>query len=386
MLNKDLERIEKDNTFSLVNKKLKAFKLANPDKKIVSLGIGDVSKPICKPVIDAMHKAVDDLGDIKTFSGYGNYYGLEKLRETILKNDYKDLDFSLDEVYVSDGTKTDSTSILELFDKDVKVLLGNPLYPIYKNGCLSLNKNIEEISLNEEYKLAVPDKHYDIIYLCSPNNPIGNAYTYNELKKWIKYALANKSIILFDNVYEPFISSKDVPHSIYEIKGAKKCAIEFRSFSKKASFTGLRCSYFIIPKQIAKNVNYYWKERTLNRFNGASYVAQIGAIATYSKEAKRIQKQNIKEYKANAKYLKKSFTKLGFEVIGGEDAPFMWIKIKEKSWDYFDFCLKNLNVVVIPGVIFGSNGEHHIRISALGKIEDSKIAIERFKEYYEKQA
>lgn len=386
MLNKNLERIEKDSTFSLVNKKLKAFKLANPNIKIVSLGIGDVSKPICKPVVDAMHKAVDDLGDIKTFSGYGNYYGLEELRETILKNDYKGFDFSLDEVYVSDGAKTDSTSILELFDKDVKVLLGNPLYPIYKNGCLALSKSIEEVPLNEEYKLAVPSKHYDIIYLCSPNNPIGNAYTYGELKKWIKYALTNKSIILFDNVYEPFISSKDVPHSIYEINGAKKCAIEFRSFSKKASFTGLRCSYFIIPKQIAKNVNYYWKERTLNRFNGASYVAQIGAIATYSKEAKRIQKQNIKEYKANAKYLKKSFTKLGFEVIGGDDAPFMWVKIKEKSWDYFDFCLKKLNVVVIPGVIFGSNGEHHIRISALGKIEDSKIAIERFKEYYEKQA
>ena len=287
MLNKNLDRIEKDNTFSLVNKRLNAYKKANPNAKIISLGIGDVSKPISKPVIKAMHKAVDDLADMKTFKGYGSYYGLDELRQTIIKNDYKDFGFTIDEVYVSDGCKSDSTNILELFDKDVKVLLGNPLYPIYKNGCLSLSKTIEEVKLNENYKLDVPNKHYDVIYICSPNNPIGNAYTYDELKKFVKYAIKEKAIILFDNVYEPFISSKDVPHSIYEINGAKKCAIEFRSFSKKASFTGLRCSYFVIPKQIDKNVNYYWKERTLNRFNGASYVAQIGAIETYSKEAKK---------------------------------------------------------------------------------------------------
>ena len=384
MLNKNLDRIEKDNTFSLVNKRLNAYKKANPNAKIISLGIGDVSKPISKPVIKAMHKAVDDLADMKTFKGYGSYYGLDELRQTIIKNDYKDFGFTIDEVYVSDGCKSDSTNILELFDKDVKVLLGNPLYPIYKNGCLSLSKTIEEVKLNENYKLDVPNKHYDVVYICSPNNPIGNAYTYDELKKFVKYAIKEKAIILFDNVYEPFISSNDVPHSIYEIKGAKKCAIEFRSFSKKASFTGLRCSYFVIPKQIDKNVNYYWKERTLNRFNGASYVAQIGAIETYSKEAKKIQKQNIKEYMANAKYLRDSFRELGFEVIGGIDAPFMWINVKQDSWKFFDFCLKKLNVIVIPGIIFGSEGKEYIRVSALGNIENSKIAIRRFKEYYEK--
>ena len=384
MLNKDLDRIEKDNTFSLINKKVNIYKKANPNANIISLGIGDVSKPISKPVIKAMHKAVDDLADMKTFKGYGSYYGLEELRQTILKNDYKDFDFTVDEVYVSDGCKSDSTNILELFDKDAKVLLGNPLYPVYKNGCLSLSKQIEEVELNENYKLDVPNKHYDVIYICSPNNPIGNAYTYDELKKFVKYATKEKAIILFDNVYEPFISSKDVPHSIYEIKGAKKCAIEFRSFSKKASFTGLRCSYFVIPKQIDKNVNYYWKERTLNRFNGASYVAQIGAIETYSKEAKKIQKQNIKEYMANAKYLRDSFKELGFEVIGGIDAPFMWINVKQNSWKFFDFCLKKLNIIIIPGIIFGSEGKEYIRVSALGNIENSKIAIRRFKEYYEK--
>lgn len=384
MLNKNLDKIEKDNTFSLINKKLNAYKKANPNAKIISLGIGDVSKPISKPVIKAMHKAVDDLADMKTFKGYGSYYGLDELRQTIIKNDYKDFGFTVDEVYVSDGCKSDSTNILELFDKDVKVLLGNPLYPIYKNGCLSLSKTIEEVKLNDNYKLDVPNKHYDVIYICSPNNPIGNAYTYDELKKFVKYAIKEKAIILFDNVYEPFISSNDVPHSIYEIKGAKKCAIEFRSFSKKASFTGLRCSYFVIPKQIDKNVNYYWKERTLNRFNGASYVAQIGAIETYSKEAKKIQKQNIKEYMANAKYLRDSFRELGFEVIGGIDAPFMWINVKQDSWKFFDFCLKKLNVVVIPGIIFGSEGKEYIRVSALGNIENSKIAIRKFKEYYEK--
>ena len=384
MLNKNLDKIEKDNTFSLINKKLNAYKKANPNAKIISLGIGDVSKPISKPVIKAMHKAVDDLADMKTFKGYGSYYGLDELRQTIIKNDYKDFGFTIDEVYVSDGCKSDSTNILELFDKDVKVLLGNPLYPIYKNGCLSLSKTIEEVKLNENYKLDVPNKHYDVIYICSPNNPIGNAYTYDELKKFVKYAIKEKAIILFDNVYEPFISSNDVPHSIYEIKGAKKCAIEFRSFSKKASFTGLRCSYFVIPKQIDKNVNYYWKERTLNRFNGASYVAQIGAIETYSKEAIKIQKQNIKEYMANAKYLRDSFKELGFDVIGGIDAPFMWINDKQDSWKFFDFCLKKLNIIIIPGIIFGSEGKEYIRVSALGNIENSKIAIRRFKEYYEK--
>ena len=384
MLNQNLKLIEKDNTFSLVNKKINKYKKDNPKAKIISLGIGDVSKPICKPVIDAMHKAVDDLADIKTFKGYGNYYGLSSLRETIIKNDYKDFDFSIDEVYVSDGTKSDSTNILELFDSSVDVLVGNPLYPIYKNGCLSLSKKIHEIPLNKDYKMDVPDKHYDIVYLCSPNNPIGNAYTYKELNKWIKYANKEKAIIIYDNVYEPFITSKDVPHSIYEIKGSKSCAIELRSFSKKASFTGLRCSYFIIPKQIGKDINYYWKERTLNRFNGASYIAQVGAEASYKKSAQKIQKQNIKEYMENASFLKKSFEELGFDVTGGIDAPFMWVDVKQNSWKYFDFCLKKLNVVVIPGVIFGTNGENHIRVSALGKLEDSKIAIRRFKEYYEK--
>lgn len=384
MMNKNLDRIEKDNTFSLVNKKVREHKKNNQKAKIISLGIGDVSKPISEPVIKAMHKAVDDLADIKSFHGYGSYYGLSELRETIVKNDYNGFGFTSEEIYVSDGTKSDSTNILELFDKDVKVLLANPLYPIYKNGCLAMSKNIEEVSLNDEFKLAVPNKHYDIIYICSPNNPIGNAYTYDELNSWVKYAIKNKAIILFDNVYEPFITSKDVPHSIYEIKNAKKCAIEFRSFSKKASFTGLRCSYFVLPKEIFKNVNYYWNERTLNRFNGASYVAQIGAIASYSKKAIKIQKQNIKEYMKNAQYLRESFSSMGFDVIGGIDAPFMWIDVKQDSWKFFDFCLKKLNVIVIPGIIFGSNGKNYIRVSALGNIEDSKIAIRRFKEYYEK--
>lgn len=384
MLNKNIDKIEKDNTFSLLNKKVRQYRKNNPNAKIISLGIGDVSKPICKPIIDAMHKAVDDLSDINTFSGYGHYYGLDELRKAIIKNDYKDFAFSLDEIYVSEGTKTDCTSILELFDNNVSILLSNPTYPVYKNGCLVLSKKIYELPLNKEYKLDVPDEHYDVIFLCSPNNPIGNAYTYPELKKWVNYANKNKSIILFDNVYEPFITSKDVPHSIYEIKGSKKCAIEFRSFSKAASFTGLRCSYYVIPNQIDKNINSLWKERTLNRFNGVSYVSQIGALASFDSRAKKIQKANIKEYMKNAQYLKKSLLKLGFEVVGGDDAPYMWVKVNQKSWDFFDFCLNKLNIIVVPGVLFGSLGENHIRISALGNLSDSKEAISRLREYYEK--
>jgi len=384
-INENLKKIEKDNTFSLVTKKVANYKKANPNKQLISLGIGDVSKPICEPVIQAMHKAVDDLANIETFHGYGSYYGLTSLREKILKNDYKGFGFSIDEIFISDGCKSDSTNILELFDKDVSILLGNPLYPIYKNGALAYSKNIYELALNDEYKLDVPSKHYDVIYLCSPNNPIGNAYTYKELRKWVAYAISQGSVIIFDNVYEPFINSKDVPHSIYEIKGAKKCAIELRSFSKKASFTGLRCSYFVLPKKLLKEGTYYWKERTLNRFNGASYVAQVGAEAVYCKKAQSIIKKNIKEYLKNASYLKKSFESLGFEVQGGKDAPFMWVKVNMKSWDFFDLCLKQIGVIVIPGVIFGKYGENHIRISALGSLDNSKEAIRRFKKYYEEK-
>jgi LL-diaminopimelate aminotransferase len=230
--------------------------------------------------------------------------------------------------------------------------------------------------------MVVPEEHYDIIYICSPSNPVGNAMTYDVLRKWVDYAVREKAYIIYDNVYFSFISSPDVPKSIYEIEGSKRCAIEMRSFSKKASFTGLRCSYFILPKEID---TVLFKERTINRFNGASYVAQIGAIATYLPESRLLIEENIRQYKENIAYLKESFEALGFEVTGGTDSPYIWVKNNEDipSFDFFKKILNEINVIIVPGAIFGSAGEGHFRVSGLGTIENSRRAMERFRKYYE---
>ena len=383
MLNKDLLKIDQVTGFSKASKYVKEYKENNPKKGVLSLGIGDVSKPIVKPIIDAMHQAVDDLSDMKHFSGYGSYYGLDKLKETILKHEYSSFNFTKDEIFVSDGTKSDSTNLLELFDPKSKILLSEVVYPIYRNGAYALSRKVYTTPLDKDFKMVIPKKHYDIVYICSPNNPIGNAYTYDDLKKWVHYCLKEKAVLIFDNVYECFIRSKDIPRSIYEIKGSEKCAIELRSFSKKASFTGLRCSYFVLPKAIDSK---FYKERTINRFNGASYIAQMGAIAYYSKESQKLIQKNLNMYHENIQFLKRSFQDLGFEVYGGEDAPYLWIRIKEKmnSFDYFKKLLNDIQVVVVPGIIFGDKGDSYFRVSGLGTIENSKKAIKRIQTYYEK--
>ena len=387
-LNNYLNKMEKENIFSNVTLKVNNYKSKNPNAKIISLGVGDVSKSIVKPVIDAMHKAVDDLSDEETFMGYGSYYGYDFLKEEIIKNDYKNFNFTNDEIYISNGTKTDSTSILELFDINSKICISNPMYPINKNGALCLNRDVSVLNANEnnDFIPDIPKEKYDIIYICSPSNPTGIAYTYKDLKKWVDYAIKNKSIILYDNVYSSFITSKDVPKSIYEIKNANNVAIEFRSFSKNASFTGVRCSYYVIPNKISNGINVLWKKRTINRFNGADYIAQMGAKASYSNEAKSEIKKNIEYYMKNASILRECFIKLGFKVYGGIDCPFMWIKTRDnmKSWDFFDLFLNKLNIVIIPGIIFGNAGDKYFRVSALASREQIKEAIERISDYYEK--
>ncbi len=379
MLNKDLLQMESENVYAQVTEKVNDFKNKYPKAEIISLGIGDVSKPIVKPIIEAMHKAVDDLACMATFKGYGGYYGYDFLREAILKNEYAEYGFSQDEIYVSDGTKTDSTSILELFDKDSSILLANPTYPIYRDGAAALNRKVHYTTLDENFIMEIPNKRYDIIYICSPNNPVGNAYKKKDLKKWIDYALENKSVIIYDNVYQGFVRSKDVPKSAYELKGAKNCVIEMRSFSKTASFTGLRCSYYVIPNQIYQDINIVWQRRTMNRFNGASYVAQKAAEAVYLSETQKLLKENIDYYLENATILKEGFQKAGYQVFGGVDAPFMWVKSKDykTSWQMFDYFLEKLNIIVIPGIVFGTKGDNYIRISSLGKREDCLICIER---------
>ena len=385
MLNKDIEKIIENSSFLKASKEVAAFRNANKDKEILSLGIGDVSTPIIKPIIEAMHKAVDDLADMNTFKGYGAYYGIDSLREIILENEYKEYDFTKEEIFISDGVKSDAGNILELFDDNIKILISNPEYPIYFNSATLLHKNIEIINLNNEFKTPIPNKHVDVIYLCSPNNPTGVAYNYDDLKAWIDYCLKENAYLIFDNVYHCFIRDNNIPNSIYEIEGSKKCAIELRSFSKKASFTGLRVSYYVIPKEID---NHLWQERTINRFNGASYIAQKGAEAYYLKESQDIIKENIKRYHENIDYLKDSFLKMNYEVIGGDNAPFIWVKIKNKmkSWDFFRYILKEINVVIVPGIIFGNNGDDYFRISGLGTIENSKKAIKRFESLNEKNS
>lgn len=385
-INKYLSNFNDDNSFYNISNIVKEYKMNNPNNKVISLGVGDVSRPIVKPIIDAMHKAVDDLSDMKTFKGYGASYGYDFLKKKILEEEYSNYNFSLDEIYISNGTKTDTSSILELFDINSKILISDPLYPIYKAGASCLNRDITLLEIDDSFVPKVPKEKYDIIYLCSPNNPTGICYTYEELEKWVKYALDNNSVILYDNVYSSFIRSKDAIKSIYEIKDAKKVAIEFKSFSKYASFTGVRCSYYIIPNEIHEGVNDLWKKRTINRFNGADYIAQVGAYASYSDEAKKEIKKNIDYYLDNSKYLRDIFTDMGFTIYGGIDSPFIWVKIKDNmtSMEYFNSMLKKLNIIIVPGIIFGKGGDNYFRVSALAPREIIEGAVERMRNYYEK--
>lgn len=386
MLNRDLLNIDKTNAFSKTLKIKNEYLKKHPDADLISLSIGDVSLPVVKPVVDAMHKALNDLETMDHFPGYGKQKGIAPLRQAILDNEYKQYGFTIDEINVGDGTKTDSTSILELFDKNAKVLVANPSYPIHENGARVLNRKVYYGKVDADFKLLIPNKKYDIIYLCTPSNPVGNALSTKELKAWVTYANKNKSILLVDNVYRCFNREKDVPDSIYAIKGAKKCAIEFRSFSKYASFTGVRCSYFVIPKEIAKGINEIWDERTINRFNGANYIAQMGAIASFSEEAKKLNNDHIQKYLENADYLRKELKEIGFKVIGGVNAPYLWVETPDhlEAWEAFNVFLKKMNILTVPGLVFGSKGKYNLRISALGSLENSKKAIERIKKYYEK--
>lgn len=386
-INENLKKIISDNSFIKVMALTNKYKKDSPNKEVISLSIGDVTIPIPEKVVDVMLDTLNKQKYSDTFKGYGSSSGYDFLKKKILENEYSNLNFTLDEIYISNGTKIDCINILELFTNDAKVLISNISYPIYLNGSLVLNKNIYTFPLKEEDNFIpqVPNNHYDIIFLCNPNNPIGNCYNYETLKKWVDYALKENAIIIYDNVYEDFIGG-DLPHSIYEIENAKKVAIEFRSFSKSLSFSGIRCSYYILPNEIYPNVNELWKERTINRFNGVNYVTQVGAEAFYLDEVQDIIKGNIGYYLENAKLLRTGLLKNGFKIWGGENSPYIWVKIKENitSWQVFELYLTKLDVVVTPGIIFGNAGDKYFRVSALGKREDIIKAIERITRYYEK--
>ena len=403
-INENFLNLQDSYLFSTVAKKVSEFVKNNPDKKVIKLGIGDVTKPIVPAVIEAMHKATDELAKSETFRGYGPEQGYDFLRNAIIENDFKGLGIEADEIFVSDGAKCDCGNIVDIFGKDNKVAITDPVYPVYidtnvmsgrsgnynkENG---MYENVVYMPVTKENNFVpeLPKEHVDMIYLCFPNNPTGTVLKKDELKKFVDYAKENHSIILFDSAYEVFITEDNVPHSIYEIEGAKDVAIEFRSYSKTAGFTGIRCAYVVIPKTVfgytedgtKVSLNKLWNRRTTTKFNGVSYVVQRAAEATYSKEGRKQILENIKYYQENAKIIKTGLQEAGFEVFGGVNSPYIWLKTPNnmKSWKFFDKLLEEANVVGTPGSGFGPSGEGYFRLTAFGTQENSIEAIKRIKE------
>ena len=393
-INENFLKLEDSYLFSTIAKKVAEFQKNNPEKKIIKLGIGDVTKPIVPAVIEAMHKAVEEMGTIEGFRGYGPEQGYDFLRRAIIENEYKDLGIELDEIFVSDGAKCDCGNIVDIFGENNKVAITDPVYPVYVDTNIMSGKkeNIVYLPVLEKNNFVpeLPKEKVDIIYLCFPNNPTGMAISKQDLKKFVDYAIENKSIILYDAAYEAFITEEDIPHSIYEIEGAKEVAIEFKSYSKTAGFTGLRCGYVVIPKSVkgytqsgdTVEINKLWNRRTTTKFNGTAYVIQRAAEAVYSEDGKKQIKANIKDYLENAKIIKEGLIEAGFTVYGGVNSPYVWLKTPKNmsSWDFFDELLEKANVVGTPGSGFGSCGEGFLRLTAFGTKENSIEAIKRIKE------
>lgn len=386
-INKNYQNLEQSYLFSTVAKKVKEFSEKNPDKKIIRLGIGDVTRPLCKAVVDAMHRAVDEMSVQATFRGYGPEQGYDFLREAVQGYYAKrNVELDLDEIFISDGAKSDLGNILDLFDKDNVVLVPDPVYPVYVDTNIMAGRKVLYINANGENNfLPMPEKNVkaDIIYICSPNNPTGAVYNKQQLKEWIDYAKSNNAIILFDSAYECFVSDENLPRSIYEIEGAKDCAIEFCSLSKTAGFTGTRCGYTIVPNALGA-LNKMWVRRQTTKFNGVPYIVQRGAEAVFSPEGQKEIKENINYYKENAKIISDTLDECKIAYTGGKHSPYIWLKCPNnmKSWEFFDYLLENIQVVGTPGAGFGVNGEGYFRLTSFGSRENTLEAMKRFKELF----
>lgn len=387
-LNENFNKLKKNYLFAEISRRTEEYKFQNPTAQIIKLGIGDVTLPLSDCVLNAMHEAVNEMGEAATFRGYGPYEGYEFLRSAISKNYLKyGVDIQADEIYVSDGAKSDTANILEIFQTDENILIPNPTYPVYVDSSIVAGRSICYINANKDNNfLPLPDYSVkpSIIYLCSPNNPTGAVYNRDELKKWVDYALRNQAIILFDAAYETFIEDSDLPHSIFEIEGSRHCAVEICSFSKGAGFTGVRCGYVTIPNNLKigdKRVGEMWLRRQSIKFNGTSYITQKGAAAALSKEGIEQSLKNISYYKENASMLSETLKELDIWHIGGKNSPYIWLKCPNNinSWDFFDILLTRINIVGTPGSGFGTNGEGFFRLSSFGKREDVKKATERIK-------
>lgn len=383
-INTNYQNIADSYLFSTVAKKVNEFAAKYPDKKIIKLGIGDVTLPLCKEVVKALKHASEEMGEKESFHGYGPEQGYEFLK-TKLQKYYETHGVNLDndEIFISDGAKSDLGNILDLFAVDNTVLVPDPVYPVYVDTNIMAGRKVVYIDANADNNfLPLPDKSIkaDIIYICSPNNPTGAVYNKEQLKAWVDYAKENKSVILFDAAYECFITDEELPRSIFEIEGAKSCAIEFCSFSKMAGFTGTRCGWTVVPKELENGLlNKMWLRRQTTKFNGVPYVVQRGAEAVFSEVGQKEIQENLNYYKENAKIISDVLKKHNIWHIGGQHSPYIWLKCPNnmKSWEFFDYLLENIQVVGTPGSGFGRNGEGYFRLTSFGSRENTQEAVER---------
>ncbi|MBQ9678290.1 MAG: LL-diaminopimelate aminotransferase [Prevotella sp.] len=405
LINEHFLKLPNNYLFADIAKKVNAFKATHAKADIISLGIGDVTQPLCPAVIEALHKATDEMAQQATFRGYGPEQGYDFLREAILKNDFlpRGIHLDISEIFINDGAKSDTGNIQELVRWDNSIAVGDPIYPVYIDSNVMIGRaGVQEggrwsnviympCTAENNFIPQIPDRRVDIIYLCYPNNPTGTVISKDELRKWVSYALKNDALIFYDAAYEAYIQNDSVPHSIYEIRGARKCAIEFHSYSKTAGFTGVRCGYTIVPKEVTAStlkgeripLNHLWNRRQCTKFNGTSYLSQRAAEAIYTPEGKKQVKATIDYYMKNAHEMKRALTSLGLKVYGGEHAPYLWVKTPHEtpSWQFFEEMLYGAHVVCTPGVGFGPSGEGYIRLTAFGQQEKTQEALQRIENW-----
>lgn len=399
-INDNYQKLPGSYLFSTIAKKVNAFAQANPDKQVIRLGIGDVTQPIAPAIIEAMHKAVDEMADAATFHGYAPDLGYEFLRNAIAQNDYalRGCEIAADEIFVSDGAKSDSGNIQEIFSVDNRIAVCDPVYPVYVDSNVMAGRTGVYDPATERWSKVIympctkengfvpefPKETPDMIYLCFPNNPTGTTITKAQLQEWVDYANRVGAVIIYDGAYEAYISEDDVAHSIYECEGARTCAIELKSFSKNAGFTGVRLGYTVVPKDLKCNgvsLHSMWARRHGTKFNGAPYIVQRAGEAVYSEAGKAQLKEQVAYYMNNAAAIKQGLQEAGYTVFGGVNAPYIWLKTPDQmtSWEFFDYLLENANVVGTPGSGFGPSGEGYFRLTAFGSHENTLAALERIK-------
>lgn len=406
LVNEHFLKLPGNYLFADIAKRVNAFKVSHPKVKVISLGIGDVTRPLAPVVIEAMHKTVEEMANKATFHGYGPERGYDFLREAIQKNDFlpRGIHIDLNEIFINDGAKSDTGNIQEILRWDNNIGVTDPIYPVYVDSNAMIGRagvfengkwtdvTYFPCTAENNFVPQIPDRRVDMIYLCYPNNPTGTVLPKEELRKWVNFALRNDSILFYDAAYEAYITDPEIPHSIYEIKGARKCAIEFHSYSKTAGFTGVRCGYTIIPKELTAvtvdgkqrvNLNQLWDRRQSTKFNGTSYISQRAAEAIYTLEGKKQIQETIDYYMENAKIMRETLSKLSYKVYGGVNAPYLWVKTPDgmDSWKFFEQLLYGCGVVCTPGVGFGPSGEGYFRLTSFGNREDVREAMRRIAEW-----